>query len=326
MSKQELLSLNGVTLRYSEKLRDFSIRKKPKYMTAVDNLNLIIYKGESLGLVGESGCGKSSTGKMILRLAQPSEGTITFAGQDIFSPAMKDNPMYYTRVQMIFQDPYSSLDPRFQVGRTIMEPMTLWGIGTPEERRARAIELMEVVGLKEEQFERYPFEFSGGQRQRIGIARALCLNPELIVCDEPVSALDVSIQAQILNLMQDLQAKYNLTYLFISHNLSVVKHFCTRIAVMYMGQLVEMADNEELFRNPKHPYTMALLSAVLEPDPNVKMKRNLIQGELPSPFNLPPGCKFQTRCPYVMDICREKDPAYYAENAKHIVKCHYKGI
>lgn len=324
MRKQELLSLNGVTLQYSEKLRDFSIRKKPRYMTAVDNLNLIVYKGESLGLVGESGCGKSSTGKMILRLAQPNSGTITFAGQDIFSPAMKDNPMYYTRVQMIFQDPYSSLDPRFKVGRTIMEPMTLWEIGTPEERRARALELMEVVGLKEEHFDRYPFEFSGGQRQRIGIARALCLNPELVVCDEPVSALDVSIQAQILNLMQDLQQKYNLTYLFISHNLSVVKHFCNRIAVMYMGQLVEMADNEELFRNPKHPYTVALLSAVLEPDPTVKMKRNLIQGELPSPFNLPPGCKFQTRCPYVMDICREKDPGYYAENASHIVKCHLR--
>ena len=207
-----------------------------------------------------------------------------------------------------------------------MEPMKLWNIGTPEERRKRAVELLEIVGLKEEQFDRYPFEFSGGQRQRIGIARALMMNPELIVCDEPVSALDVSIQAQVLNLLQDLQEQFGLTYIFISHNLAVVKHFCDRIYVMYMGQLVESAPNLELFTNPKHPYTKALLSAVPEPDPTIKKKRLGIIGEIPSPFSLPAGCKFQGRCPYAKEICAQEEPRYYAENDTHLVKCHFKDI
>lgn len=322
--RQPLLVMNDVTLQYSEKLRDFSIKKKARFMKAVDGLNLIIYKGESLGMVGESGCGKSSIGKMIVRIAEPTSGRITYSGQDIFAPEYRKSEHYHKQVQIIFQDPYSSLDPRFTIGKTIMEPMKIWNIGTPEERRAKALKFLDVVGLKEEHFERYPFEFSGGQRQRIGIARALILNPELVVCDEPVSALDVSIQAQILNLLEELQQQFNLTYLFISHNLAVVKHFCNRIAVMYMGQLVELADNEDIFVNPKHPYTKTLLSAVPEPDPTVRREVIPIIGELPSPFNMPLGCKFQTRCSFAKDICRKKEPTYYAENPKHIVKCHFR--
>ena len=287
--KTPLIEMRGVTMEFSEKLRDFSITKKPRTMKAVDNLNLTVYKGETLGIVGESGCGKSTTGRMIVRLLEPTKGSITYGGQNIFDPMYRKSEVYHKQVQIIFQDPYSSLNPRFTIGRTIMEPMKLWNIGTPEERRKRAVELLEIVGLKEEQFDRYPFEFSGGQRQRIGIARALMMNPELIVCDEPVSALDVSIQAQVLNLLQDLQEQFGLTYIFISHNLAVVKHFCDRIYVMYMGQLVESAPNLELFTNPKHPYTKALLSAVPEPDPTIKKKRLGIIGEIPSPFSLPAG-------------------------------------
>lgn len=321
-----LLEMRSVTMEFSEKLRDFSIRNKPRSMKAVDSLNLTVYRGETLGLVGESGCGKSTTGRMIVRLLEPTGGTVTYAGQNIFDKAYRNSESYHKKVQIIFQDPYSSLDPRFTIGRTIMEPMKLWGIGTPEERRARAIELLEIVGLKEEQFDRYPFEFSGGQRQRIGIARALMMNPEMIVCDEPVSALDVSIQAQVLNLLEDLQKQFDLTYVFISHNLAVVKHFCDRICVMYMGQLVESAPNAELFSNPRHPYTRALLDAVPEPDPTIRKERLGIKGEIPSPFSLPDGCKFQTRCPYATDICFKEQPSYYAENDTHIVKCHHRNL
>ena len=324
--KQPILEISEVTMEFSEKLRDFSIKKKPRTMKAVDNLTLTIYKGETLGLVGESGCGKSTTGKMIVRLLEPTLGKISYEGQNIFDPSYQKMASYHQKVQIIFQDPYSSLDPRFTIGRTIMEPMKIWGVGTEEERRRRALEILEIVGLKEEHFDRYPFEFSGGQRQRIGVARALMMNPDLIVCDEPVSALDVSIQAQVLNLLQDIQNEFNLTYLFISHNLSVIKHFCDRVCVMYMGQLVESAPNEELFSNPKHPYTKALLAAIPEPDPTIRPTSVGIMGEIPSPFDMPIGCKFQGRCPYVGDICKQEMPQYYAENDTHIVKCHFKNL
>lgn len=291
---------------------------------AVDGISFKVYERESFGLVGESGCGKSTTGRTIIRLNTPTEGKILFEGQELFGDNSRRRRMELAKkIQIIFQDPFSSLDPRFTVGHLIDEPLIIHGEGDRKSRRERVLKLMNDVGLREEQYTKYPHEFSGGQRQRISVARALALNPKLIICDEPVSALDVSIQAQVLNLMQDLQEEYALTYIFISHNLSVVKHFCDRIAVMYLGHIVEMADKDELFRKPEHPYTQALMDAIPVPDPDVRTMQEMLEGDVPSPINPPSGCCFCTRCPKATDLCRKQRPEAKDIGNDHIVACHY---
>lgn len=275
---------------------------------AVDDVTLSVRKGETLGLVGESGCGKSTLGRTLIRLYEPTSGSIQFAGQDFLN--LKGEALRNKRknIQMIFQDPYASLDPRMTVGQIIRQPMDIHDVGTDEERKKRVLELIEVVGLRKSHVNRYPHEFSGGQRQRISIARAIALNPELIICDEPVSALDVSIQAQILNLLKDLQEKLNLTYIFISHDLSVIEHVCDRIAVMYLGKIVEVSGRDELFKNPQHPYTQALIGAIPRVGQGKKKMKKSLGGEVPSPINPPTGCAFHPRCPHKMDICAKELP------------------
>lgn len=292
---------------------------------AVDGVSFVVKKGETLGLVGESGCGKSTTGRAILQLYRPTAGHVYFKGEDLTQ--LKGEALRRKRreMQMIFQDPYASLNPRMTVGSIISEPLEVHNIyPTKKQRQERVQELLRVVGLNPYFVNRYPHEFSGGQRQRIGVARALAVNPEFIVCDEPISALDVSIQAQIINLLEDLQAEFGLTYLFIAHDLSVVRHISDRIAVMYLGKLAELADRDELYNNPLHPYTQALLSAVPIPDPLVEEKRQriILQGDVPSPANPPKGCNFSTRCPKVMDVCREADPEFRDLGGGHWVACY----
>jgi len=290
---------------------------------AVDGLDFDIYAGETLGLVGESGCGKSTTGRSILQLYKPTSGTVQFEGKDLVKMKGEELRKMRRQMQMIFQDPYASLNPRMTVGSIVSEPMEVHNIGTRSERLERVRELLQVVGLNPYFINRYPHEFSGGQRQRIGVARALAVNPSFIVCDEPISALDVSIQAQVINLLEDLQAQFNLTYLFIAHDLSVVRHISDRIAVMYLGKIMELADRDELYRNPMHPYTQALLSAVPIPDPVVeeKRKRIILEGDVPSPANPPKGCNFCTRCPKAMDVCREQEPVFKDYGDGHWVAC-----
>lgn len=275
---------------------------------AVDDVSLIVRKGETLGLVGESGCGKSTLGRTLIRLYEPTGGEIKFAGQNFLALKGEELRKKRRNIQMIFQDPYASLDPRMTVGQIVRQPMDIHNVGTSEERTKRVLELIELVGLRKAHVNRYPHEFSGGQRQRISIARAIALNPELIICDEPVSALDVSIQAQILNLLKDLQEKLNLTYVFISHDLSVIEHTCDRIAVMYLGKIVEVAQRDELFKNPQHPYTQALIGAIPRVGQGKKKMKKSLGGEVPSPINPPSGCAFHPRCPYKMDICAQKTP------------------
>jgi oligopeptide transport system ATP-binding protein len=292
---------------------------------AVDGITFAIHKGETLGLVGESGCGKSTTGRAILQLYRPTEGHVIFNQDDLTE--LKGEPLRRKRrqMQMIFQDPYASLNPRMTVGNIIGEPLEVHNIyRSRAERRERVQELLKVVGLNPYFVNRYPHEFSGGQRQRIGVARALAVNPEFIVCDEPISALDVSIQAQIINMLEDLQAEFGLTYLFIAHDLSVVRHISDRIAVMYLGKLAELADREELYEKPLHPYTQALLSAVPIPDPAIEEKRQriILEGDVPSPAHPPKGCNFCTRCPRVMDICYDVDPEFRDLGGGHWVACH----
>ena len=290
---------------------------------AVDGLDFDIYPGETLGLVGESGCGKSTTGRSILQLYKPTSGTVQFEGKDLVKMKGEELRKMRRQMQMIFQDPYASLNPRMTVGSIVSEPMEVHNIGTRSERLERVRELLQVVGLNPYFINRYPHEFSGGQRQRIGVARALAVNPSFIVCDEPISALDVSIQAQVINLLEDLQAQFNLTYLFIAHDLSVVRHISDRIAVMYLGKIMELADRDELYRNPMHPYTQALLSAVPIPDPVVeeKRKRIILEGDVPSPANPPKGCNFCTRCPKAMYVCREQEPVFKDYGEGHFVAC-----
>ncbi|HEY2491544.1 MAG TPA: dipeptide ABC transporter ATP-binding protein [Paenibacillus sp.] len=293
------------------------------HVKAVDDVSFHINKGESLGLVGESGCGKSTIGRTILRLHEKTSGNVLFKGQDIYKLPKQELRNLRPKIQIVFQDPYSSLNPRVKVGDAIGEALLDHGLVSHRELKERVLETMNICGLASYQYNRYPHEFSGGQRQRIGIARALIMNPEFIVADEPVSALDVSIQAQIINLLSDLQKDKGLTYLFISHDLSVVEHLCDRVGVMYLGSMVEMAPKRELFRNPLHPYTKALMSAIPIPDPTLKRDRVVLKGDIPSPANPPSGCKFHTRCPIASDICKQQVPEYKDVGSEHFVACHY---
>lgn len=294
------------------------------YVYAVDDVSFTVNKGETLGLVGESGCGKSTTGRSILRLIEPTDGKIHFEGQDVI--ALDKNAMRSLRreMQIIFQDPYASLNPRMTVGSIIGEPLEIHKIAKGSEKTERVASLLQKVGLRAEDMRKYPHEFSGGQRQRIGIARALALNPKLIVCDEPVSALDVSIQAQVINLLEDLQEEFGLSYLFIAHNLNVVEHISDRVAVMYLGQIVELASDADLYNNPQHPYTEALLSAVPIPDPTVRKKRIILEGDVPSPIDPPSGCHFHTRCMYKEKVCEEEAPEFKHIGGGHWVACHFR--
>ena len=296
--------------------------KQVGLVKAVDGVGFDVYKGETLGLVGESGCGKSTTGRCILRLIEPTEGEVHFDGVNVRT--LDNSAMRRIRkdMQMVFQDPYASLNPRMKVGDIIMEPILLHGIARGKEARERVNELLDVVGLAGYHAERYAHEFSGGQRQRIGIARALAVEPKMIVCDEPVSALDVSIQAQVINLMEDLQEQFDLTFIFIAHDLSVVHHISDRVAVMYLGRIVEMAGYRELYQNPRHPYTKALLSAIPVPDPNAKKEKIMLKGDVISPLNPPPGCNFHTRCPYAVPRCREEAPELKEMGTGHSAACH----
>lgn len=293
---------------------------------AVDNISFEIKKGETLGIVGESGCGKSTTGRTILQLLKPTSGKVYFKGEDITNISRKELRELRTKMQLIFQDPYSSLNARMTVGSIIGEALVDHNLVSKDELRERVLEVMKMCGLPDYYIDRFPNEFSGGQRQRIGIARALALNPEFIVADEPVSALDVSIQAQIINLLVKLKKEKGFTYMFISHDLSVVKHICDKVGVMYLGNMMELADKKELYENPMHPYTEALLSAIPIPDPTVKKKRIILNGDIPSPANPPVGCKFNTRCPYADDKCRKEAPEYNEVKPNHFVACHKAGI
>lgn len=289
---------------------------------AVDGVSFSIKKGETLGIVGESGCGKSTTGRVILRLLDKTAGNVFYKGQDIHALKKNDLRKLRTDMQIVFQDPYSSLNPRMPVGESIGEALIHHGIVSKKDIRDVVLETMKICGLAEYQIDRYPHEFSGGQRQRIGIARALALNPSFMVLDEPVSALDVSIQAQIINLLSDLQEKKDLTYMFISHDLGVVEHLSTSVGVMYLGNLVEKAPKEEIYKNPLHPYTKALFSAIPIPNPTVKRNRIILTGDIPSPSNPPKGCKFHTRCPYAEKKCMEIEPEYKNVGGEHFVACH----
>ncbi|GGH33684.1 ABC transporter ATP-binding protein [Paenibacillus segetis] len=299
--------------------------KSQQFVKAVDDISFSVLKGETFGLVGESGCGKSTTGRSLLRLIEPSSGRVVFDGEDITALSTEQLRQKRRDMQIVFQDPFSSLDPRHTVQRILEEPLIVHRIGNAEERKKHIHRLIEVVGLTKVHLQRYPHQFSGGQRQRIGIARALSMQPKLIVADEPVSALDVSIQSQVINLMQDLQSEFSLTYIFIAHDLSVVKHICDRVAVMYLGRIVEIADKEKLYASPQHPYTKALLSSVPEPDPDFRPERIILQGEVPSPANAPAGCAFHTRCLEAMDMCKMNRPQLIETELGHQTACHLFG-
>ena len=324
------MDANGNLVEVKDLKKFFPVRahflsRSKTFVQAVTGVNLTIRRGETLGLVGESGCGKSTLGRLILRLEEPTEGHIFFEGDDILEYDSERLRQLRRQMQIIFQDPYSSLNPRKTVGSIIEEPLIIHKIGTRKERQERVLKLIEVVGLRPEHINRYPHEFSGGQRQRIGIARALALNPKLIIADEPVSALDVSIQAQVLNLLEDLQDEFHLTYLFIAHDLHVVEHISDRVAVMHLGRIAELAMSDDLYRDPKHPYTQALLSANPIPDPTLERKRIILQGEVPSPINPPSGCNFHTRCPYKFEPCPVEIPPLLEIEPNHWVACHLHG-
>jgi oligopeptide/dipeptide ABC transporter ATP-binding protein len=325
MSDDTLLEVRD--LRKYFPIRKGVLQRTIAEVKAVDGVDLAVRTGETVGLVGESGCGKTTAGRAILRLTEPTAGEIRFRHGgtdmvDVVTASPEKLKILRRDMQIIFQDPYSSLNPRMTVAEIVGEPLQIQGLLSRSEREARAVELLRAVGLSPDHARRYPHEFSGGQRQRIGIARALALNPKLVICDEPVSALDVSIQAQVINLLQDLQEQFGLTYLFIAHDLSVVKHISNRVAVMYLGKIVELAATRELFGNPKHPYTEALMSAVPVADPDFKVERIPLEGDVPSPVNPPSGCHFHPRCRYAQDICRTESPTYREVGPSHFVRCH----
>ncbi|ASA26287.1 peptide ABC transporter substrate-binding protein [Paenibacillus donghaensis] len=316
-----LLEVQGLKKYYPQQKGWFS--RKGGDIKAVDGVSFRVMPGETLGIVGESGCGKSTTGQMITRLLEPTEGKILFQGRDLTALSAEETRKVRRDLQFVFQDPYSSLNPRMKVFDIVAEPLEVHGLAKGKELRAEVFRLLETVGLGAHLADRHPHEFSGGQRQRIGIARALAMKPKLVVCDEPVSALDVSIQAQILNLLKDLQARFQLTYIFIAHGLPSVKHISDRIAVMYLGKIVELADRDELFARPLHPYTEALLEAVPVPDPRLRKERIPLSGEIPSPANPPSGCAFHPRCPYAREICRQEAPPLAEHVPGHLAACHF---
>ncbi|WP_096437358.1 ABC transporter ATP-binding protein [Alteribacter populi] len=304
---------------------NFFFSKNSQYLKAVDGVNLEVFKGETFGIVGESGCGKSTLSRVINKLLSPTDGTVSFMGKKISSLSNSELRDMRKKIQMVFQNPYGSLDPRKTIEYLIMEPLNIHGVGTIQERKKKVHEVLERVGLNTAHSKRYPHEFSGGQRQRINIARAIILNPDLIICDEPVSALDVSVQAQIINLLKDLQSQYNLTYLFISHDLGVVRYVSDRIAVMYLGKIVELGSYKDIYNNQQHPYTKALLSATPIESPFEKKERLLLSGETPSPINPPSGCPFHKRCPHVVDECMSKTPELREFIPGHYAACHLMG-
>ncbi|WP_226679964.1 ABC transporter ATP-binding protein [Sutcliffiella horikoshii] len=324
-TKEKLLEVQNLSTWFPTKDKKSLFSGGNSFVKAVDGVSFYIEKGETLGLVGESGCGKSTTGRTILRLIQATKGEVLLEGKDIYKLNSSQLKRIRKDMQIVFQDPYASLNPRLTVRNIIGEALTIHTKLSSKEKDDYIAKLLEDVGLNTSYMNRYPHEFSGGQRQRVGLARALAVNPKLIIMDEPVSALDVSVQAQVLNLIQDLQRKYDLTYLFITHNLSVVKHISDRIAVMYLGKIVEVATKEDFFSNPIHPYSQALLSAIPHPNPRRKRERIILQGDVPSPVNPPKGCRFHTRCPLAEAICRESEPQLVSkEGQQHFVACHLK--
>jgi len=322
--EQALIQVRNLK-KYFPIYRGAIIQRHVGDIKAVDGVSFDIYPGETLGLVGESGCGKTTTGRTILQLYKPTDGQIVFEGVDLTTLKENDLRRMRSHMQMIFQDPYASLNPRMTVGSIISAPLEVHKVARGKEKRERVDELLELVGLNPEFVNRYPHEFSGGQRQRIGIARALALSPDLIICDEPISSLDVSIQAQVVNLLEDLQEQLGLTYLFIAHDLSMVRHISDRMAVMYLGKIVEMSDRDEIYLHPLHPYTQALMSAVPVPDPDIVETRHriILEGDIPSPANPPVGCNFNTRCPIAKEICFQEEPSYREIKSNHWTACHF---
>ncbi len=302
-------------------VREGLLQRVRDYVRAVDNVSFVVREGETLGMVGESGCGKTTIGRTMLRLIEPTSGSVIIDGKDVLKLAGSEMKAMRRNMQIIFQDPYASLDPRMPIGESVMEGLNIHRIGTPKERYEIMLDTLKKVGLENYHARRYPHEFSGGQRQRIGIARALALRPKFIVCDEPVSALDVSIQSQVLNILKDLQQEFGLTYLFIAHNLSVVEHISNRVAVMYLGKMVELTNRNDLFANPLHPYTRALMSAIPIPDPTLKRERTILKGDVPSPLKPPSGCRFHPRCPIAADICGQQEPEFREAAPDHWVAC-----